>query len=78
MADRLKRLVMASLPATYGSDQNLPAFELTFYCAGHHYKAFVRARNSKCACEEATIELAAQEVSFEPSNARLVSVIQTR
>lgn len=77
MAARMKRLVLPSLPSGYGTDKNLPGFELTFYSVGHTYKAFVRARNSECAREEAILELAAQEVTFEPSNARLVSVIQT-
>ena len=59
-------------------DRNyLPGWELTFICCGHDFKAFVRARNTEAATEEALIELAQHCPDFEPSESRLVRAVQT-
>jgi hypothetical protein len=73
----IRRLAMPTLAPLPGAATN-PGFDLTFICAGHSYKAFVRARNTQAASEEALIELAQQCPDFDPENARLTSSIQTR
>jgi hypothetical protein len=59
-------------PATF------PAFELTFLCGGHDFKALIRARNSQAAAAEALIELGHQFPDFNPLEARLVAAVETR
>lgn len=72
-----RRFALPTLQPLPGVETN-PGFELTFICAGHPYKAFVRARNMQAASEEALIELAQQCPDFDPSEARLTASIQTR
>lgn len=50
----------------------LPGFELEFWCDGRPYRAFVRARNTQAAREEALCELAYRCHGFDAERATLV------
>lgn len=73
-----RRLALPTLSAIYANGPAaLQGYQLTFFCGGHSFRCFVRARNQRAATEEGLIELASQCPDFDPDNARLVACIET-
>lgn len=76
---RRRMVVHGTLPRLQSLDftpDQLPGWQTEFYCHGHSYRAFVRARNTPAAEHEARCLLSHEQPDFDSEAARLVSCVQ--